>query len=115
MLYDNFPRTVVRGLKDGVNVNSTLSYRILVNDPSATSNIRIQDADGMNTQTLLDANPDVDFTDYECAMGQVLNLPSSFTFVDNGVDDIVLRVDITDELCDALPDVADEGDPPIFG
>ena len=118
LLYDGFPRTIVTGLSNPTN--SSLMYEIS-NSLSSTSGISIRPAGGGASQELVASNPDVSFAvfrDYECSPGQTVQLPSTYSFVDNGNNrngDIVVDVDVEDALCSSLPDIVDEGDAPIFG
>jgi len=118
LMYDGFPRTIVAGLKSPTN--SSLLYEIS-RRPSSTSDIHIRPAGGGSEQKLLSSNPEVSFEvfrEYECSPGQTVQLPSTYSFVDNGNNrngDIVIGSDVDDLLCASLPDIVDEGDPPIFG
>ena len=118
LMYDGFPRTIVAGVNSPTN--SSLLYEIS-RRPSSTSDIRFRPAGGGSEQVLVGSNPDVSFAvfrDYECSPGQTVELPSTYSFVDNGNNhnsDIVLGVDVNDALCASLPDIVDEGDAPIFG
>jgi len=116
LMYDEFPRTVVAGVNS--RTDSSLLYEIS-RRPSSTSSIRIRPAGTTSDQVLVDSNPAVSFGmfgRYECSPGQTVELPPTYSFVDNGNNrnsDIVIGVDA---LCPSgLPEIVDEGDAPIFG
>ena len=102
LMYDGFPRTIVAGVNSPTN--SSLLYEIN-GRPSSTSSIRIRPTGSGSDQELVGSNPDVSFEvfrDYECSPGQTVELPSTYSFVDNGNNrngDIVLGVDVDDALC----------------
>ena len=119
LFLDGYPRTAVEGLDLSQFVSSPeevgwhldfeichlypLHIRVFQEFPNQNPCIRV-----------FHENPIVDFPESMCHIGQNIDLSSANTSP-VGDNDILLQDDLSDDLCETLPETASKLDPPIFG